>query len=188
MPQTSTILNFYDEKLAGILLDIVFERKTTRTSTITAHPVEKGVTISDFSIQENVVITFRAEISNSNFFEVSPEDHPFGERANRAYEELVNIYENRIVFDYQTGFELFQNMLITMLDVIEVNGKPNALVADFVIEQINFVATQQIEYSANVLTDKASKQLQSTIHRGLQSLEDFPPDISVVNTAPRGGV
>jgi hypothetical protein len=159
-----------EERLGVVVFDVITNRETLRSRQLTSHVVESGSKISDNVIDNNVIINFSAEIGNVDLYQ----EYSVTERAAKAYIDLKKMYEQKTLIDYQTGFELFENMIITSISDFESAGtpsKPEALIVDIVLEQVNFVQTEQVLIPQSILKPgKTQKQLASTVNRGRQNL------------------
>lgn len=167
MPRTIGAILDRQEQLEGVVFDLVAERKTTRARQVTSHAIETGTQISDHVLDDNIVVSFQAEIGNIDLLrEYTPT-----EKSNDAYKKLVTLFSEKTIIDYQTGFELFQNMIITSLDFTERMEKPGALLVDVVLEQIDITESEQVLIPQSILgLLKIKKQLSSEVNRGKQDL------------------
>lgn len=176
MPRTIGAILDQQQVLDSISFDVVAERKTARNRQVTSHALETGATISDHVIDDNITISFRAEIGNIDL----TRQYSITEKANDAYERLLSLYDDRSLVDYQTGFQLFENMLITVLEISETPGKPGALLADIVLEQLDITESEQVLIPQSILLEtKTKKQLSSEVNRGKQDLSDAGTQIPV---------
>jgi hypothetical protein len=157
-------------ELGGITFDILANQRTSFAQQITRHPIESGFKITDHKIQEPPVLSFRAEIGNISITETDST----AVRAQDAYEKLKALFDGSQTFDYQSGFELFENMLFTTLDIVEEIDKPGALIFDATIEQLNITESEQVLIPKDQLPPgKTQQQLASEINRGQQDLQDL---------------
>jgi hypothetical protein len=153
------------EQLSSVIFDIISARSLMRSLEVTSHPIEGGAKITDHTIESNISISLRAEIGNLDT-----------QRPIDAYEELVRIFTERELFEYQTGFEVFSNMLITSLSPIEEIYKPGALVVDITLEQITITQTEEVKLPRAILSSldngKLQKQATSENNRGRQEKKE----------------
>lgn len=148
----------------GITFDILSARRVNQTQQITDNPIEDGSSISDFSIQEPITINLTVEIGNVSLFDINQEP---GENARRAFEELERLYENRSFVSYQTGFRLYENMLLTSINLTDDIRKPNALIAEISLKQVIITESEQVAIPSQIVqSGKARQQLSSTINAG----------------------
>lgn len=164
-------------ELKGVVFDVITTRRTSRSQRATSHKIERGKKISDSVIQENIVVSFRAEIGNVSF-----DGTAAGVKARESYDKLVVIYDSKEFFDYQTGFELFDSMIFTSLDVVEEVAKSGALIFDATLEQLDITSSEQVAIPQNrVAPGKTRTQLSSKINRGRQEPQPLDPEPRVIS-------
>lgn len=150
--------------IAGITFDILTSRRVSLNQQITDNPIEDGSSISDYAIQEPIVINLTVEIGNVSLLDIYQEP---GVNARRAFEELERLYENRSFVSYQTGFRLYENMLLTSIGLNDDIRKPNALIAELSLKQVVITESEQVAIPAQIVQEgKARQQLTSTINAG----------------------
>lgn len=132
-------------------LDGVIDEQHNSRATITKHPVEYGVNISDHVIKQPMKVIVNGIVTNSPFikqlFNRLPGDpltagvkaiNVFkGERARNAYAGLIELQNERLPVQLQTGLLTYDNMILT--DVSAPNDIQNNLKVRLTFEEI-FIA------------------------------------------------
>lgn len=174
MPRT--IGNFLEQvpELNGIQFDIISSRIITLSQLLTEHPVEDGSITSDFTIKAPISISITAEVGNLTLSDPNLEA---GENAQRVYAEMEGFFRDIIQFSYQTGFQLYENMIITNLAYTDTTTAPGALFVDLTIRQLEIKKSEQVKIPQETLrAGKTRQQLASKINAGKQAItpvEDF---------------
>ena len=163
MPETIGSLLEQRAELSGIEFDIISDRQTSLIQRPTRHPVEDGSEMSDFTIQDPPQITLRAEVGNVSL----QEDLEATEKARRAYSDLKKFRDYRTLFSYQTGFDIFTDMIISSFVVTEEIGKSGGLIADLTLDQITVTEAEQAQIPPDsVAAGKNRQQLSSEVNAG----------------------
>ena len=147
-------------------------------SSVTSNPVEDGTEITDNIILENRKLSIRGlivekpletQIDNisiaSNLLASSKTNLELlrektltnllqfsTNRLEDAFNVLEDLWEKRVPFIIQTGFKLYENMIITSIDIPE--SRHIELPFDISLEQINIVQTEFVLIPENKLDDK----------------------------------
>lgn len=163
MAKTVGIILEQKPVLNGIQFDILSSRVVENSQTVTQHPVENGAVISDHVIKNPVKISLRAEVGNVQL----TGDYQVGQKAQDVHGALKLLYKNSELFDYQANFELYKNIIITALTVVDYRDKPAGLIADIKLQQLEVTASEQVKIPQEQLgTTKAAIQLASPIKAG----------------------
>ena len=158
--------------LNGVTFDVVDGVRVGRSQQIAVHPIEDGSQISDHAATNNIALSFRGEVGN-----ISLDGTATGQRAIDIYETLIDLFDSKALFDFQTGFELFENVLFVSLDQVDESAKSGALLFDATMEQLRIVEAEQVAIPQSILrAGKTRQQLSSKINRGrVEPGEDIPP-------------
>lgn len=128
--------------------------------TITKHPVEYGASITDHAYMEPAELTLRLMATNSVPAALSfasggsggtpgPPDQPG--YVENIYTKLRKLQSDRITFPVQTGKRLYENMLMTSLELTTDEKSENALMLTVVCTEIIKVSTGTVTASADVM-------------------------------------
>lgn len=132
-------------------MDVSIEEKHERRIRVTRHPVEEGADIADHSIVEPASLTIRAVISNTparSRIDLSGTQTPRDfapDRAEQAYEELVETMEERQPVAVFTTLREYDNMLIESISVPRNVELGNAVEVSIRLTEVITVSGETVE-------------------------------------------
>lgn len=173
--------------------DTVVRESHSAHLNITHNPVETGVSISDHAYMEPLQITIEAIVSDvwihahddqgNLAFDIwgtgGPEDAASGKfgavgddsssrRSATAWQALNNLMVSAEPFDVQTGLKLYENMVLTGLEVDQDKITGGKLHFRATLEQVIQVSTQTVTYPPRA-PKKTTHQASKTVAAGEQS-------------------
>lgn len=147
---------YFETSQGNYLFDAYFNINHESTLSITEHPVQSGVNISDHAFMQPNQLSFEIgmsdvmkDISNSNYVSFSSD----ATRSINAYKILKQLQSNRIPINVYTKLWNYTNMLIETLSAPDSNETAYALKASVTLKEL-LVAT--------VTTVKISERPQKT--------------------------
>lgn len=165
-----------DREFGGIEMDAILTEQYDMSSTVTDHPVDIGSDISDHIIRQPVgyliqgvvtdtpmgLLAALEQIGNTvntavNFLrENLLGEEPQNEATSRslaAFQALVALWEDGVLFDVQTGMGLYQDMSILNIQVSVDQNTAGHLNFVARLRQIKRVAVLTTEEEANTLAE-----------------------------------
>lgn len=130
---------------SSIVADAITQVNPKHTSTITNHPVETGVSISDHIFKNNVVIDIMGEFSN-NPVELVQQNLVASQTNNRDQEAwgiLFKIYSEEQPLTIVSRFQVYENCFITALTPLDETDTGETLRFSMTLEQIRFASLQE---------------------------------------------
>lgn len=131
-----SILVSSGRSIGGIEPDVTVEETGRDTTFITNHPVERGATISDHAFMMPAEVEMRVGWSDST--------GGFQGYSQAVYEALLSLQAARQPFEVATGKRLYQNMLISALEVTTTQESAYALMARIALREVIIVDTQTV--------------------------------------------
>lgn len=150
-----SILVSSGRSIGGIEPDITIEEVGRDTTFITNHPVERGATISDHAFMMPVEVEMRCGWSDSS--------GGWQGYSQAVYEGLQDLQQAREPFEVVTGKRVYDNMLISALEVTTSQETAFALMARIALREVIIVDTQTVS------SGKASTQASPQRTSGTQS-------------------
>jgi hypothetical protein len=174
--------------IGGIEVDATIEEIHSNSLQVTEHPVEAGALITDHSFKRPVGLVMRCGWSNSSaaafnatltaLFSggaVALSDYVSG-----VYSQLLALQETRAVFAVMTSICMYQNMLMTDVQLLRDQKTSQALMVTVTFRSVILVSTQSTTLPATaVQKDPASSA--EVLNNGTQQLQPGTP-------APGGAV
>lgn len=196
--------------ITNIETQITIEEVHSDEMEITEHPVEQGATISDhaYARPSEVIITMAWSNSPNNS---GPFNQLLGAAANASpvlqkvigaaelvggiataissgspvvvqkYNAILQLYNNRALFDVYTGKRVYKNMLIKSLATTTDQRTENSLILRMTLRQILMAVTQTVTVPDSAVMANP-QQNGATVNMGVQSL--LPSPTYNVNAAP----
>jgi len=142
-----------EKTLGGIQLDAVLSESHSNPIRLTKNPIELGADITDHAIIEPKLLTINAEVSDTplgvaafgaivdlitGLFGTATSSNIT--RSNAAYNALLQLAELREPIQVQTRLRLYENMIITNIDITQ--DKDSSRVANMVISLEEALITQ----------------------------------------------
>ena len=130
----------YDKGRVGVVeLDVTISENHTFNSRATQFPVETGGDVTDHIINDPDILTLEGIVSDTplNMFS-------FFTRSIDAFNRLVDLHERRIPVTVVTGLKVYQNMVMTTLDVPRTIETGQSLTFNITLQNIRFDATAQL--------------------------------------------
>lgn len=156
-----------------IIFDAYFSEGHTRESVITDEPVETGVSLTDHQYSKPNLLTIEVGVTDTPLLtdkqgtpsnQLATTFSGLGRRTVTAFQVLENLRLLGIVFDVQTGLELYANMMIQSIRVDQdLSEGDNALVATVVMKQVTFASTESVSYAPRA--PKKAKKKKQTVEK-----------------------
>lgn len=167
-------------KIGTITVDAAVSIKHSIGSTPTRNPVEDGAKVTDHVELEPQTVSIQGVISDTpldfnilndiikgdlkniqkNFMDGVNSTLNKTSRSVEQYQALMELWKTRQPFQVITGFKVYDNMILTRLDVDQsaTTGKAMHFSAD--LEEIRIVSSKSVgkENYANIVKDLASKK------------------------------
>lgn len=153
-----------------IIPDCVIEERHSDRLQITQHPVEVGSNISDHAFMLPVEVSLRYGFTNSILASIAAGAF---DTTKAVYEQLQRLQKSRVPFQIVTGKRVYQNMLLTELEVSTDVRTENALMVEAHCQQVIIVSTS----AATITPASAQSMPQQTgdaINTGQQQLIPVP--------------
>lgn len=133
--------------VGGLVFDATFKESHSLNLEITDTPVESGVTISDHAYMKPLRVTIEAGVSDTPLA-VSDSDQFKSEsgRSKRAFVVLKQLQKNAEPFAVQTGLALYNNMLVSSIEVEQTVDSENVLDFICVLREVIIVGTAVVTY------------------------------------------
>lgn len=176
------------KSLGGIQLDAVLSETHDNTVRLTKNPVELGADITDHAIIEPKRITIVAQVSDTplgiaalgqivdlitGLFGTSTTDNIT--RSNAAYNALVQLQETREPIEVQTRLRLYQDMIITGINVTQDKDTSRIVSMTISLEEVLIVESEIVQLDPKQLQEGSpTEQGSSPDKRGRQ--ETITPD------------
>lgn len=124
--------------------DINVEETVNFKNNITQHPIETGENIADHFYQEPVKLEIQGYTGDDAYTIGTDDTGPTVEtgRALIAYETLKELKDERQPFTVITGYDTYNNMLISELNLPRTMQNGSSLFFNCKLEQVRFVDTQ----------------------------------------------
>lgn len=141
----------------GLELDALVTEDPQYTATVSKNSVESGAQISDHVAINPLTLNVDAVISNTpvSFLKIVT-GATFSNPAKSAYKYLVDLFQTATPFSFVGGLQVYHNMVITSLSAPRTAATANALRFQCKMEQVNIVASQELELS-KIKNDKPTK-------------------------------
>lgn len=130
----------YDKGRVGVVeLDVTISENHTFNSRATNFPVETGGDVTDHIINDPDILTLSGLVSDTplNIFS-------FFTRSIDAFNRLVDLHERRVPVTVVTGLKVYQNMVMTTLDVPRNINTGQSLTFNITLQNIRFDSTAQL--------------------------------------------
>ena len=150
-------------KIGLVELDVTMIENHTFNSRATNFPVETGGDVTDHIINDPDILTLEGIVSDTPLGMFS-----FFTRSIAAFNRLVDMHEKREPVTVVTGLKVYENMVMTLLDVPRDINTGQSLRFNLTFKKIRFDATAQFLRNT------------STIFGGVQS--NIPRDEIAPNT------
>jgi hypothetical protein len=200
---------FFDARTNAqiVSFDTMISEDHKYTSKVTSYPVEQGTIVSDHILKYPVTVSLSGYVTDTplSFLQVLASFN----RSTAVFERLVQLFENRSIFDVVTGIKVYKNMTITKLEVPRTVKTGQTLTFNIELQQIVFsdvlnqplsltnifVGTQTIRSSEIIreTTDIAVLQFDpptslkdeasTNVNQGVQTLAPIPEPTRVTTEA-----
>lgn len=158
-------------QFAVIDFDLTETEKPSFRNTITQNPTEDGKNISDNIIREPKLLTLNALITNFPLLEGQQVDPSQGFRSKTAYFNILQLRQNRVIFNVQTGLDLYQNMAIANFSPTRNSTNTNALEFQIDFQEVLTATSKIIDVPRKKIKTtpaNAKDQAQGTVNKGSQ--------------------
>jgi len=160
--------------IGGIQLDSVIEETHTNTVELTQNPVESGVDITDHAIAIPKSLRLQAVVTDSplglaslgviidsitSLFGTSTPSNIT--RSQQAYQALVALQENREPIIVVTRLAVYDNMIITNIDVKQDKDTSQIVLLNIDLQQVIITQSQIISVPASDLPEGTTRQQAS---------------------------
>lgn len=165
----------YDKGRVGVVeLDVTLTENHTFNSRATNFPVETGGDVTDHIINDPDILTLSGIVSDTplNIFS-------FFTRSIDAFNRLVDLHERRVPVTVVTGLKVYQNMVMTTLDVPRNINTGQSLTFNIVLQNIRLDSTTQlIRNSSTIFGGVQSNIPRETVNPNTNYpfLNTDPPD------------
>lgn len=138
-------------RIGSLTLDATMQEDHSFGGQVTDNPVEGGSNISDHQIRDPLVLTMGGVVSDSPAEFITGAFGAFSGRAQSAYETLRELRDNSVVIEVQTGFALYQNMVIESLRI--PNDRTASLKFTAVLKQLELTQSESVAIPADTTTE-----------------------------------
>lgn len=162
--------SFSDQENRSVQLDIVDKEQHDLKNTVTDHPVEEGVNISDHVRPEPNRVTMDCSISNNpppSVGAASPQ------RGFDAYDQLVTWRDDGTLLNIVTTIDSFSNMVVESISIPRDATNYDGLVFTVTFKKILIVQNQ----ITRVIISK-DVRVGNKVHAGAQTPEEDPVEQS----------
>jgi hypothetical protein len=136
-------------KIGSIEIQASLEEVLTDALQVTEHPVEQGAAITDHAYKRPAEVVLRCGWSNSSLEALSGAATAFftggslpkTDYVTSIYSQLLALQDSRVPFDIKSSRRVYQNMLITGLQVTTDNRTNDVLMVQATCRQILIVKT-----------------------------------------------
>lgn len=152
-------------QIGNIELDASISENHSFSSSAPQYAVEDGSVISDNIINDPVRLTMRATVAVTG-------GDPY--RADQAFQELLNIRDNKQPITVITSAKVYDNMVLVSLDVVRTKSAGQALLFDAEFQEVVFADVEV------VTVEKISKQPKKSAPKkkeAEQPTEEPPPSM-----------
>lgn len=142
---TVSILDIFGKakkkKIGSLEIDAVISENITFNNTVTSSPIESGESISDHIYNEPLSLSMECVISDSDpgrssIFNVNVQSSI---PRQDAYETIRQMWLNKKVVSVVSGFEIYDNMAITSVDIPRSNDHYDSIIFTVEMTQIKIV-------------------------------------------------
>lgn len=179
------------KSIGGIQLDAVISETHNNKIRLTENPIELGVDITDHAVIEPKTLNIIAEVSDTPLGEaalgqiVDLITGLFGTstsknitRSNAAYNAMVQLQEAREPLEIQTKLVLYNNMIITDINVTQDKNSSKIVNMSINLKEIFLTETEVIQLPSNILEEGVTRNQGSSI----ENQGKIEPNIPKENT------
>lgn len=166
---------------SSIVADAITEVHPKHTSTITAHPVESGVNISDHIFTNNVVIDVMGEFSNNpnRIVQGNLVNYQNNSRDQEAWGILYKIYSQEQPLTIVSRFQVYDNCYITSLTALDEIDTGETLRFSMTLEQVRFATLQERVSTFSVSAQYQDQTSQKNV-KGSTTIKVVPGTESLI--------
>ncbi len=174
---------YYQSNIGGVFLDATISEEHEYNSRVTQFPVENGTVISDHIINDPIRLSISGIVSDSPIRFLS-----FFNRSTDAFNRLIRIHELKERITVVTGIKIYENMVMTSLNVPREVGTGQALNFSMEFQQILLASSVTL----NLFQNNPFNQIENTIPRSqVADSEKYPviqndPPLSLKDQASSG--
>lgn len=160
--------------LEDLKFDLILSESHDFNSQVTQHPIEDGSVISDHI--QNAMRTggITALISN---FSINSGPVEGNNRAQDAYDILVDLWEKREVVSMATVLDFYENVVITSMPIARDAGTGEALVVQINFQQIKIVKLQEVAFEAAInpknMTTAQGQRVSKNLNAGRTTAQPY---------------
>lgn len=170
------ILKPTPDSIGTLDIEAIISENYTCSATATKFPLENGSIVSDHVVNEPRKIKLEGFISNTPL-DADPDNY-----AQSAYNELMTMYQTKQFVTVVSGFEIFQNMVITSLTIPRTVQTGQAIY--FTAEMTQIMVVGDSASNSDVFKAAVVDQASPTIALGQQVVKPIPA--SLVSLVTKG--
>jgi len=144
----STLFMQKTRKVGLLVPEVVISETHSDTLTIVTHPVEFGFNIADHAYMDAASLTMKIGFSGGgslvNFMDTTMLGVRWGYSPTEIYQALRDMQRKAELLDVVTGKRLYNNMVITSLDVTTDQSSENVLFATLKLTEVMVTQTQLV--------------------------------------------
>lgn len=131
------------EDLTPLVFDATTSVVPNRSSTVTKHPVETGVTITDHIFRNNTTIQVEGYITNNAVAGIR--DQYTNDRTQTVYDLLTQLHRDRQLVAVSHRFEVFTDCAIVSLNLPDTPQLGGILHVTMTLEQLQVVESEFVQ-------------------------------------------
>ena len=150
-----TISNLFirgGKDLGGVEIDAIISEGHSNNVDITTNPVEFGADVADHAIIQPRTLELVAVVSKN--------------RISAAYLDMQELQRERQPISVQTGLELYQDMLITSLNVSQDKDTRNIIRMQISLNEVLITRAETVEYPRDELEESVQMQTTAPTDKG----------------------
>lgn len=161
-----------EDRELEMVFDVTLSEKHTRKAEITDVPTELGVSMTDHMYMAPNKLTIEIGVSDTPLiydgqgtpsWQLATTFTGSGRRTVTAFEALTKLQELGVPFNYQSGLQLYQNMMIESIDVPQEAPDDYELVATVTMKQVTFAVAESIVYPPRAPKKARPKKTQNVV-------------------------
>lgn len=162
-----------------ISLDAVIQETHTSSARVTSNPIELGAEINDHVIIEPTKLRIRGAITDTplgfaalstivdnvtNLFGSSTEENLT--RSQQGYKQIVQIRNDRLPIEVQTGLVKYSNMVITNIEVSQDKDTSKIAIMDISLQELIIVESEITQLDPANLDEETKEKAEEEVDEG----------------------